>query len=405
MLLAATVVPWSALHAQDAARVLAGPGATSNVLASDAEDKPDVLDVDEQAGFAAWKAGIKDQLGLDFGVDYNGLGYTATNSLGDHNSASGAFRVFGSWELIRRGTPANGSVVFKVENRHAFTDVSPQAFGSQLGYAGYPSSSFSDQDWRVTHLFLQQRFAEGRGVAYAGFLDVTDYVDVYELASPWTAFSNAAFQNGSGTIGGEPDGALGAMLGGFLSEHFYVVGGIADANGDPTDIGSGFDTFFNEFETFKSIEFGWTPGQGRFLVHNAHVGFWQIDERKAAGIPDGWGVNLSTDRLVDDAWLLFLRGGWSDGGGSNYEASISAGFGYTPRPGQGRLGLGVNWSRPNKTTFGARLDDQYTVEVFQWLQLTEGTEITPSIQYIRNPALNPSDESTLLIGLRFRIAI
>ena len=393
------------VQARDAAKDLAGPDATANVLASDAEDKLDVLDIDAQARFAAWKAGVKERTGFDFGIDYNALGYHATESLGEDNAASGAFRLFGTWELFRRGASNNGSIIFKIENRHAYTDVSPQAFGSQLGYVGDPSSVFSDQGWRVTHLFWQQRFADGRGVAYLGSLDITDYVDVYALASPWTTFSNLAFQNGSGTIGGSPDGALGAMVGGFLNDHFYAVGGIVDANGDPTDIGSGFDTFFNEFETFKTFEFGWTRGQESLLFNNAHLTFWQIDEREEAGTPDGWGVSFSLDRLINDAWLPFLRGGWSEDGGSLYEAAISAGFGYTRRPGQSLLGVGVNWSRPNETTFDARLNDQYTVELFQRVQLTEGVEITPSIQYIKNPALNPVDDSTLLLGLRLRAAI
>ena len=69
------------------------------------------------------------------------------------------------------------------------------------------------------------------------------------------------------------------------------------------------------------------------------------------------------------------------------------------------MGLGVNWFRPNETNYGAKLDDQYTVEAFQRVKITEGIEITPSIQYIQNPALNPVDDSRLLLGLRLRAAI
>ena len=114
------------------------------------------------------------------------------------------------------------------------------AFAGELGYAGLTSVGYSDQGWRATHLFWRQRFGDGRGVSYIGFLDTTDYADVYTLASPWTGFANIAFQNGSGAMGGIPDGALGAMVGGFLTDKLYLVGSIADANGDPTDLGERF---------------------------------------------------------------------------------------------------------------------------------------------------------------------
>jgi porin len=44
---------------------------------------------------------------------------------------------------------------------------------------------------------------------------------------------------------------------------FYISGGIVDANGNARKPLAGFDTFFGEFETFKSLEVGWTTGTGR----------------------------------------------------------------------------------------------------------------------------------------------
>ena len=49
------------------------------------------------------------------------------------------------------------------------------------------------------------------------------------------------------------------------------------------------------------------------------------------------------------------------------------------------LGLGFNWGQPNEDTFGPGLDDQYTVELFSRLQVMRNLQITPDIQYIRNP--------------------
>ncbi|SDE62209.1 porin [Ruegeria marina] len=399
--LPAFVLP-STVLAQQVSSLLSGPDSTPNLLSSDAQEKDDLLNVDAQQGFDDWKAGIKERFGLDFGIDYNVLGYTASSSLGERKSASGAFRLFGTWDLVNREGPNTGSLIFKFENRHAFTTVPPTGFGGELGYAGLNSSVFSDQGWRATHLYWQQEFAQGRGVAYIGWLDVTDFVDVYALASPWTGFSNIAFQTGSGTIGGLPDGALGAMAGGFLTDNIYASAGIADANADPTDPISGFDTLFDQGETFKSLEIGWTSGAEALFVNNAHLTFWQIDARQQAGTPGGHGIAFSYTHVLGDAWLPFIRGGWADDGGSLYEAAVSAGFGYTRQPGRNLLGVGLNWSRPNDTTFGPNLRDQYTLEVFQQWQLTEGLELTPSVQIIKNPALNPNKDTVALFGLRFR---
>ncbi|MCD9149276.1 carbohydrate porin [Pseudophaeobacter flagellatus] len=390
--------------AQQASAALSGPNATPNILNEGAQEKNDVLGVNMQQSFDEWKAGIKRRSGLDFGFDYNALGYTASSSLADSTSASGAFRLYGTWDLIDRDGPNTGSLIFKFENRHSFSDVPPTGFNAELGYAGLVSSVFSDQGWRATHLYWQQEFAQGRGVAYLGWLDVTDFVDVYALASPWSGFSNLAFQTGSGTIGGLPDGALGGMVGGFLSNNVYVASGIADANADPTDLLGGFDTLFDAGETFKSLEVGWTTGAEALFVNNAHLTFWHIDDRQAAGTSEGHGVAFSFTHSVDGAWLPFIRGGWADGGGSLYEAAVSIGTGYSADPSRSLTGIGVNWSRPNQDTFGGKLDNQLAVEAFHKIQLTEGFEITPSLQLIKNPALNPVEDTIALFGLRMRMA-
>lgn len=390
-------LPASAI-AQTATETLSGPDATPSLLAEEAAG------VAESLGWQAWKTDLKSRTGLDFGIDYNALGYVASTSPGDDTTAGGVFRVFGKWDLVGRGTPNNGGLVFKFEHRHALDDTPPTDFGTELGYAGLVSSVFSDQGWRTTNLYWQQGFADGKGVVSAGWLDTSDFVDVFALASPWSGFSNLAFQTGSGTIGGLPDGALGVMAGGFLSENYYVAGSIVDANADATDIGNGFDTLFNEGETFKSLELGWTSGAQALFLDNAHLTFWQIDEKSETGAPDGHGVAFSYTKAVGNAWLPFLRGGWSEGGGSLYEASLSAGFGYTENPGKRLTGVGLNWSRPSSDTFGVDLDDQQTLEVFSRWQLTEGVEVTPSLQVIRNPALNPDKDTSALFGLRVRMA-
>jgi porin len=397
----ALVVP-ATLHAQSASDRLAGPGSTTAQLASDGQDQDSVLDVDLQQQWSDWKASIKDRTGLDFGFDYIALGYVASESLGEDTAATGVLRLFGEWELTGRGTENTGTLLFKFDHRHRLDTVPVKDFAGELGYAGIIGATYSNQGWRMTHLYWNQNFAEGRGAVYLGWLDVTDYTDAYALASPWQGFTNLAFQTGSGTIGGLPDAALGVAAGYFLNDNFYFGGGIVDANADAANPFS--DSLFDQGETFKSFEFGWTTGSAARFFNNYHLTFWQIDERKEEGTPGGHGVAFSISHVVAEHWLPFLRGGWADAGDSLYEAAVSAGVGYSRDPSSSLFGVGVNWSRPNADTFGRELDDQVTVEAFMKWQLTEGIELTPSVQYIHNPALNPEEDSTALLGLRFRAA-
>jgi porin len=49
--------------------------------------------------------------------------------------------------------------------------------------------------------------------------------------------------------------------------------------------------------------------------------------------------------------------------------------------------------------------DQYTTELFWRYQLTTELAVTPTIQYIKDPALNPDESSLWAFGLRVRIVL
>jgi porin len=216
----ALVVP-TTLHAQSASDVLDGPGSTPAQLESDSQS---------QHRWSDWKASLKDRTGLDFGFDFIGLGMVATESVGQNTAGTGVARLFGEWVLTGRGTENTGSLIGKVDYRHrpGYGSYQKASLGS-WGYAGVIGATYSDQRLRLTHLFWNQNFAQGRGAVYAGWLDVTDYVDAYALASPWQGFANLQFQTGSGTIGGLPDASLGVAAGYFFKNNVYISGGIVDA--------------------------------------------------------------------------------------------------------------------------------------------------------------------------------
>ena len=383
-------------------RSFTSPDQVQNLLDDQQQDAPSWIEADWLEGWKGWKSDLYDDTGLNFGGDYNALLFAATDSLGEDTASSGVFRLYGHWDLIGRGTNDTGGLIFKIEHRHRYGSVAPSAFGGEVGYLGALQTTFTDVGYRTTNLYWRQSFADQRFVVYAGFVDSTDFLDVYALASPWTGFNNLVFATGSATIGGLPDGALGAMGALWLTDSLYTIASLTDANADATDITDGFDTFFNEFETLKTLEVGWAPERERALLEKISVSFWHIDEASTKGTPSGWGVSGSATVTIHDEWLAFLRGGWADDGGSLNEGSVSVGFGYQPDPNGSLLALGLNWGRPNRGTFPGDPDDQFTSELFYRCQVSPNLQVTPSVQLLVDPAANPEEDVVAVFGIRAR---
>ena len=346
------------------------------------------------------KETLMEEHGLSFSLDYSALGMAVTDSVGPDNAASGIVRFFGSWSLLNRGEKDSGSFIWKLEHRHRYTETPPGSLGLASGYAGIFEPPFSDQQLRLTNMYWKQYFFEGKATAVGGFLDMTDFVDVYLLASPWTGFNNFVFSTGSAAMDLPNDAGLGAAAGGMISEEFYIQGGFSDPTADPTDP---FNNIYQDGAFFKYLEFGWTPKLGQIYFENAHLTLWHMGERDN-GTPDGWGFNLSYQTWIDEKWLPFVRFGYADDSGSLLQKSFSMGVGYQPVPMRGVIGLGLNWGEPNEASFG-KVDDQFTGELFWRYQLTKQFAVTPSVQYINNPALNSDSNNMWAFGIRARFVL
>jgi porin len=98
-----------------------------------------------------------------------------------------------------------------------------------------------------------------------------------------------------------------------------------------------------------------------------------------------------------------VRAGYANEGGTLLQKTFSTGLGHHFEDNVSLLGLGFNWGQPNEDTYGPGLDDQYTVELFSRLQIMRNFQLTPDIQYIRNPALNPGADQSWVLGLRGRM--
>lgn len=346
---------------------------------------------------------IKEQLaadGVSIGIDYSAMYLNANEVLpGADDTAFGAMaRFYGSWELVNRGKANVGSFVWKTEHRYSFsdTDVKFHEFGT--GGLGMSTPPFSNEKGRLTNLYWKQRFNNGRSTVVAGFLDATDYVDVYAVASPWTGFMNFAFSTGATTMALPGDATLGVAAATMLGDQFFAIGGITDMESDPTDPFDGFDTFFNESNYFKTLELGWTASQEQIYLDNVHITFWDSDKSKQMNQAEDSGVNISASKMYGQ-WLPFVRIGVADNGSLlGIEKSLSTGFAYYGLGGQSNnLGVALNWADANAE------DEQITLEAFYFIKLLPYLELTPDIQIIQNPVSNPTEDTIVITGIRARI--
>lgn len=117
------------------------------------------------------------------------------------------------------------------------------------------------------------------------------------------------------------------------------------------------------------------------------------------GSEENYGAALATNWTFG-RWVPFVLAGVGNGEGANTLAKTlaTAGVGHLLRT-HDYLAASVNWTRPP----GSGLRDQYTFELFYRIYLSERLAITPDVQWVIKPALNPSTNSILLFGVRARI--
>jgi porin len=343
-----------------------------------------------------WKRGISEKYGLEIGLDYSALYQGASDVLpgAEDQAASGALRIFGRWTLFGRGTKNHGTLVFKVENRHRLgTDIPPSQLGFEAGYSGITGTLFNDVGTFLGDLNWQQAFNGGRGGFIVGRFDPSDFMDITGHANPWTTFSNLAVAlNTSIAL---PDFSFGAALGHLIGDQVWVNGGANDANGVIDEV----EFFEGGAEFFTFLELGWAPSRKQRYTNQAHVTLWHVDEREDAGVPESEGIALGANWTFDEKWMVFARAGWSDGAAPLMNATATAGVMRRVHK-QDLLGLGTNWGDPSDDT----LRDQYSTELFYRFQFSQNLALTPSVQWLVDPARNPEEDNIWVFGLRGRLA-
>ena len=116
---------------------------------------------------------------------------------------------------------------------------------------------------------------------------------------------------------------------------------------------------------------------------------------------EGRGWCFSTSRKVLKESVAFLRASVADGGGARMHHLIQSGI-TSKTFGHDLIGLGLSWGGPSDRS----RRDQYGLEIFYAMQLTNNITVTPDIQITIYPSFNDEKDVVGVYSvLRIRYAM
>lgn len=358
-----------------------------------------------------FKNKLSSDTGIEFGLNYTSLFIHSSQKIADENTSnasSGILDIQGGWNFIGRKKGKNkGKLFVKINSRHSYggaNRTSPMFHGlNESGYYGLPATGFRDYTIRITELNYQQSLFDNRVHFVVGKIDPTNYFNFHGLIVPWQHFIGYG-ASVSGTVNW-PDQGLGAIMSFRPTEKIYVMAGLTDVRGDVFREGEflNFGDYFQDGKFWKSVEIGFVPSFEERYLKKISITYWHSDQYlNARGIEvgSGQGIAVSAHWFFDERFIPFARFGISNGNGENsfYKADVQIGHGYRFLN-YDMLGISLSWNQPNID----EVKDQFTSELFYRFNLTAHLELTPSIQFITNPTLNPEVSSLFYFGARGRV--
>jgi porin len=110
-------------------------------------------------------------------------------------------------------------------------------------------------------------------------------------------------------------------------------------------------------------------------------------------------VAFAANWTFDDTWMTFFRAGWSEGSAPIFNRSLTAGLIRKFYYRSDTAAIGFNWGDPPDDS----LPDQKTLEAFWNIQFAQNFTISPGVQLLVDPALNPDEDQIWIAGLRTRL--
>jgi carbohydrate-selective porin OprB len=336
-----------------------------------------------------------DELGLSFLVDYSLMYQHHTEGERDQ-TLNHELDVVAQWWLVDSERWGRGGIGLLFSDLREFLGTSTSEFSHSLG------TSFLTNDTNVEGgepqlriLWWEQTLLEERLTLVAGQLQLGNLLDQNTYASDdRTSFFAKPLAGASKDF---PDSGLGAGFAVRVTPGLSLFAGFQDttANGQYPD----FDSLVEgNFVYAAELRFD-SPfdalGEGAYRF----TGFYLPAN---PGTDRVWGLALSFDQAVHEQLGLFVRWGYADApeATASIRSRLGAGVVWTRPFGSSEdwLGLGFIWVRPHDPS----LRDEYALETYWRIQLTERVQFTPDLQLVFEPSLRPEADFAAVGGLRIR---
>lgn len=367
----------------------------------------------------AFKANIREKTGITFGGSWGVLWQNYSDLspfLGgtENDSVGQKFTLNLSREMFSRGTPEALSFDLVIEDRGPIgTDNPPLQAGLLTGSIVPTAATWGDFDLGITQAYIRQNLRGNRIQYTVGKIFAPNFIDAYPFFDDNRQFLNQNFST-SPTIASPLRGA-GAVATVYPTDGgLYVLGGVYSANS--SDTGWTVDEVFDTGELFYQLEVGWSAlartgvpiqARGPMDSNNIHLTGWykddQPDQSNATLRPQARGLAFNANMTVGDNLMWFFRAGLSEGWVN--DRAMSVGLGWRPTEKYSDLfGVGLGWVRPNGEVVQEPFQrEQVTAEAFYRFHITPNLAITPDLQAVWNPSLNPGEDMLWVAGLRARV--
>jgi hypothetical protein len=249
----------------------------------------------------------------------------------------------------------------------------------------------------IEELWYEHAFGEKVRLR-GGKMDMTMEFDANAVANDeYDQFLSYGFMNNLAVEFPEETG-LGAMLW-FSPDTLFDIGvGFADAVG-------GWDDVFNSL--FSIVELGMKSEiagkEGNYRIYAWHNG--GEHESLSGDSKANYGFGLSTDQQVAEGVTLFARYGRQRGIVSPVGQAWSAGLGITGKffgRDEDTVGLAFGQAVMGKSrkAFDTNFGDEYRMELYYNTKVNNNLNITPDLQWVKNPLGNKANSSAWVFGVR-----
>jgi hypothetical protein len=367
-----------------------------------------------------WKDDVYDKIGLKFGFSYQMLAQTASVRLPSSTFKSAVGDWWGfltKWTMINRGSEYEGTFVFSMFKRGAVgNNQVPSNFGLVDLGSLTTNVEYTTWDFEIENLYWEQHFAteKSKFLVRVGNQVVTVLLNPFRYKDSRVSFTTGpwAFHP---TIPYPTFGfGVGFKLWPDKESGFYVAGSLNDMNGDPNLQGFDWSTV-GRGEFFYAVEIGSNRMRTKSDYDHWHVAIFYADERSTRS-PDtlpnkaGGGIRLAGEKQRG-RWVGYgaytyntAEGGGVTGSLANH--TLTAGVSYVyPFNIRGEAAFSLLYMNPIEEIFEDSVRDQYGIETYWRISLSNNIWITPGIHFVFNPSLNLEDDFVAIPHFKFRVAI